>query len=164
VNLIRFADILLWAAEAEIETGNLEAARGYVNQVRERVMDPSTWVHTYIDPNNPTAGFTNIPAANYKIGLYTQPWTDPVYALNAVRFERMLELGMEGHRFFDLVRWGIAATEINTYLLKEQTLRSYLVNVTFTKGVDEYFPIPQTEIDLSAGANGIPLMIQNPGY
>ena len=89
-----------------------------------------------------------------------QSWTDPVNALKAVRFERILELGMEGHRFFDLVRWGIAQTEINTYLNKEQNLRTYLKGVTFSP-CNEYFPIPQTEIDLSAGVNGIPMMTQN---
>jgi hypothetical protein len=76
----------------------------------------------------------------------------------------MLELGMEVHRFFDLFRCGIAGTEINSYFLKEKTLRTYLNNAHFTKNKNEYFPIPQTQIDLSAGADGIPKMNQNPGY
>jgi hypothetical protein len=164
-NLIRFADVLLLAADAEIETGNLEAARGYVNQVRQRAADSSGWVYQYnINPatglQDQSQGNSGIPAANYKIGLYKQTWTDPIFARKAVRYERMLELGMEGHRFFDLVRWGIAETEINTYLNKEQKLRYYLMGVTFMP-CNEYFLIPQTEIDLSAGISGIPMMKQN---
>ena len=45
----------------------------------------------------------------------------------------MLELGMEGHRFFDLVRWHIADVELNTYLQKEQQLRTYLNGVQLNK-------------------------------
>jgi starch-binding outer membrane protein, SusD/RagB family len=166
VNLIRFADVLLWAAEIEVLTpgGDLEKARDYVNQVRARAMNPNGWVHTYIDPNNPTAGFTNTPAANYKIGLYTVPWTDPAFALKALQYERMLELGLEGHRFFDLVRWGIAKESIDSYWQTESIKRTYLKQGNFVKNKNEYFPIPQSQIDLSESANGVAAMTQNPGY
>src|SRR5690606_9671514 len=69
-NLIRFADVLLWAAEVEVEVGSLEKAEMYVNQVRARAANPSQWVYTYIDNNDPLKGVTDIPAANYKVGLY----------------------------------------------------------------------------------------------
>lgn len=154
VNLIRFADVLLWAAEAEIETGNLEKGRKYINKVRERAMDPAGFVHRS----------DGQPAANYHIGIYTQTWTDKQSALKALRYERMLELGMEGHRFFDLVRWGIADQEINAFLEKEKIIRNVLVGAHFKPGTNEYFPIPQRQIDLSAGADGVPKMKQNPGY
>ncbi len=154
VNLIRFADVLLWAAEAEIETGNPEKGREYINKVRARAADPSGWVRKS----------DGQPAANYHIGIYTNTWANKESALKALRYERMLELGMEGHRFFDLVRWGIANEEINAFLEKEKTIRNVLVGVDFTKGVNEYFPIPQRQIDLSAGADGVPKMKQNPGY
>lgn len=151
--LIRYADVLLWAAEAEVEVGSLEKARAYVNQVRARAADPNGWV------KNPDGS----PAANYNVGLYLVPWTDQATARKAVRFERRLELGMEGHRFFDLVRWGIADVELNAYLAVEQNKRAYLKGAKFTKGKDEYFPIPQPQIDVSA-VNGKPTLKQNPGY
>ncbi len=159
---------MLWAAEAEVESGgSLNKAEDYVNMIRNRAANRDGWVHTYIDPNDPSKGFTNIPAANYFIMPYPEGYFQSQgkdYALKAVRYERMLELGMEGHRFFDLVRWGIANTEINAYLQKEKISRTYLNGAVFTPNKNEYFPIPQTQIDLSTGAGGKPQMIQNPGY
>jgi hypothetical protein len=154
INLLRFADILLWAAEVEVEVGNLDKARDYVNQVRNRAANQEGWV------KNPDGLF----AANYHIGTYTTPWNDIETARKAVRYERMLEFGMEGHRFFDLVRWGIADSEINQYLQNEQKKRVHLVGVHFQKGKNEYFPIPQKQIDLSVGKDGIQKLKQNPGY
>lgn len=167
INLVRFADILLWAAETEVKIGTLNQAEAYVNMIRARAANPAGFVHTYIDDAHPENGFTNNPAANYFIKTYPPGYfaaQGPAYALKAVQYERMLELGMEGHRFFDLVRWGIAATEINAYFLKEKKTRSILNNAVFTPNKNEYFPIPQTELDLSAGADGIRKMTQNPGY
>jgi starch-binding outer membrane protein, SusD/RagB family len=158
VNLIRFADVLLWAAEVEVEIGSLDKARHLVNLVRERAADNAGWV------KDSTSSFAPY-AANYKIGLYpADTWTNQDFARKAVRYERMLELAMEGHRFFDLVRWGIADTEINTYLEKEKKLRTYLDGALFRKSCNEYFPIPQTEIDLSAGADGVRKLKQHPCY
>ncbi len=96
--MIRFSHAILWLAECEIELGNLERARTLVNQIRARAQNAAGFVKR--------ADGTN--AANYVIGQYTAAWTDPVFARKAVRFEERLEFGMEGHRFFDLVRWGIA--------------------------------------------------------
>lgn len=77
-----------------------------------------------------------------------------------MRFERKLELALEGERFFDLVRWGNADQVLNTeYFAKEKLLRTFLQNAKFVKGRDEYFPIPQAQINFSAG-----LYQQNPGY
>lgn len=150
--IIRFADVLLWDAEVEVEIGSLDKAKDLVNQVRARAADPTDWVKN----DNGT------PAANYKVGLYTSfPSQD--YARNAVRFERRLELGMEGHRFFDLVRYGIAAEVLNAYIAKEKTMRQYLQSAVFTAGKNEYFPIPQGEIDQSQ-VDGQNTLTQNPNY
>ena len=147
-SMIRFADVLLWSAEAEVEVGSLEKARTLVNLVRARAANPASWV-----PGSP---------ATYSVGLYASFPSQDV-ARTAVRFERRLELAMEGHRFFDLVRWGVAAATLNTYVAKEKSLRQYLQTATFVAGKNEYFPIPQGEIDQSQ-VNGAPTLKQNPGY
>ncbi len=150
-NIIRFADVLLWAAEADVETNNLEEARALVNQVRGRAKNGCT---VAIDSGS------GHPSANYFINLYNTAWSDQNYARNAVRFERRLELAEEGHRFFDLVRWGIADTYLNAFLQVEQTrgVGSVLSSANFVKGKNEYFPIPQQEITLD------PQLKQNNGY
>ena len=151
-SLIRFADVLLWAAECEVEAGSLEKARAYVNQVRTRAKNGCV-----VNNANGT------PAANYVIGLYNEPWADKTLARDAVRFERKLELAMEGHRFFDLVRWGVAAETINEYLRVESAKRQYLQGARFIKGKNEYQPIPYAEI-VNSSVNGVPTLKQNPGY
>lgn len=171
--LIRFADVLLWAAEVEVETGSLDKAEMYVNQVRSRMTDPAGWVHTYIDPANPTKGFTDIPAANYKISLYTGQFAakGQHFAREAVRFERKLELAMECHRFFDLQRYdngtGYMADVLNAYIQHETTIPGYrfdyMIGARFTKGKNELYPIPQSQIDLSRTDKGATL-VQNPNY
>jgi hypothetical protein len=142
---VRFADILLLRAEVAVEENDLILALDLVNQVRNRA---DNCVVTLPD---------GTPAANYVVKPY-RAFPDQAYARKAVRFERRLELAMEGHRFFDLVRWGIAAETLNAYLAKESAKRSYLNGVTFEKGKDEYFPIPQTQIDIM----GSDVLKQNP--
>jgi hypothetical protein len=155
-DIIRYADVLFWKAEALIELGRQNEAVDLINQVRERAKN-SKYVLAWNNTDDTDY------AANYKIELY-QPgvnctWTQE-FARKALRFERKLELAMEGERFFDLVRWGVAAHVLNNeYFLKEKSLRTYLQNSTFVAGRDEYFPIPENQIDFSAG-----LYQQNPGY
>ena len=149
-NVIRYADVLLMAAESEIEAGSLETARGYINQVRKRAANSSTWVSK-----------SGKPAANYVIGTYDVPFTDKSAATSALRFERRLELADEGQRFFDLVRWGVAASTINSYLKYEGAILTVQFGgATFTAGKNEYDPIPQSQIDLQ----GSDVLKQNPGY
>ena len=112
---IRFADVLLMAAEAynRSTTPNDVKAQGYLNRVRQRAFADQL--------HNITLTGTALKQAIWD--------------------ERRLELGMEGDRFFDLVRTGQAATKITG----------------FTTGKHEVFPIPQTEIQISG-------LTQNPGY
>ena len=150
-NIIRFADVLLMAAEAEVEAGTLEKAREYVNLVRNRAGNVVSMVKD-------AAGN---PAANYQTKPYTQ-FTGQDEARRAVRFERRLELAMEGHRFFDLVRWEVAAQVLNTYVAKEKSKRTYKNTAVFTAGKNEYFPIANRVIEIAKkGGNTLE---QNPGY
>lgn len=172
--IIRFSDILLLAAEADVELGQLSEAQDYVNRIRSRAASSQYWVHTYIDPNDPSKGFTNIPAANYKVGLYPSGYFQQkgvAIARKAVRFERKLELAMEGHRFFDLQRWdngtGYMANVINAYIQHESSVPGFesniLIGAKFTPGKNEIYPIPQRQIDLSV-QDGAPTLVQNPEY
>jgi hypothetical protein len=148
--VIRFGDVLLMAAECEAELGNLEAARALVNQIRARAANPASWVKKKDGSN----------AANYVIGLYNTPWTDKASAINAVRFERRLELSQEGHRFFDLVRWGVASDVLNKYLAHEAVLlTTKFGGAKFIAG-REFLPIPQAQIDIQ----GADVLKQNPSY
>ncbi len=151
--MIRYAHVLLMLAEAEAELGNLERARELVNQIRRRAANPDGFVKIA----------SGAPAANYRVGTYDTPWTSKEFAIRAVRFETRLELAMEGHRFFDLVRWGIAAPTLNAYYAVEGTKRAYLRGVQFTANKHEYFPIPLQEI-VNSQLKGQPTLKQNPGY
>jgi hypothetical protein len=165
--LIRFADVLLMAAECEVEAGSLERARTLVNQVRKRaggcmVMGRLTG---YTSAGVPILDATQ-PAANYQVKEYPagNTWfASKESAREAVRFERRLELAMEGHRFFDLVRWGIADVVLNEYVATESRKRQYLQGARFTKGKNEYMPLPQQEI-VNSSIGGQPTLKQNPGY
>ena len=166
VQVIRFADVLLMAAEAEAQAGSLDKAQEYVNLVRARAAKPESMVYTYKSDSNPLGGFSTTPAANYKIAVYPAgsfSGKGKDGALKAIYFERKLELAMEGHRFFDLSRWGIADTALNSYLTFESKQTPDVSGGKFTKGVNEYFPIPQRQIDLST-KGGVSSLKQNPGY
>lgn len=146
VNLIRLADVYLMAAECLIEGGDLVKAMGLINKVRERASKL---------PKKKAADDTD--AANYQIGLYTA-FTDKEHALRAVRFERRLELALEGHRFYDLVRWGIAKEVIESYSAYEGEYLPAYRDIKFNN-FNNYFPIPQSQLDRSSGA-----LKQNDGY
>lgn len=163
--LIRYAHVLLWLAEAEVEVGSLSRARDLTNLVRNRAANPADYVKKAVQGAT-RDDYTEMaePAANYVIKPYpATTFADKASARKAVRFETRLEFGMEGHRFFDLVRWGIAAETLNAYLAKEGLKRTYLRAGTFTKGKNEYFPVPQTAID-NAFKDGKPTLVQNPAY
>jgi hypothetical protein len=149
-NIIRFADVLLMAAEAEIESnGDLDRAKDLINIVRQRAMD------------SPVQDASGSDAANYVIGLYAS-FGSQDEARQAVRFERRMELSGEGHRMYDLNRWGISATTLNPYLAHEDAFLSGgpYQGASFDANQDEFLPIPQDEIDLL----GADVLTQNPGY
>ncbi|WP_035670188.1 RagB/SusD family nutrient uptake outer membrane protein [Flavobacterium sp. 83] len=146
VDFIRYADVLLFKAEALIQLNRYTEALPIINQVRARAAASTAMPLA--------AGASDV----YKIAQYPS-FSSKDYAMKALMFERRLEFGMEGPRFFDLVRWGIAEPVLNAYLVVEKTKRDFLSNAHFTAGRDEYYPIPQREIDFTGG-----LYKQNPGY
>ena len=166
VNIIRFADVILWAAECAADAGDLAAATTYVNQIRTRAKN-SAYVQKDAAGksaayNAATASFAaGVNADSYKIGTYAT-FADKTTAVAAVRMERRLELAMEGHRFFDLVRYGIAASTINTYIARE-VLRPLKKGAIFKAGKHEIMPIPQGEMD-NLNTGGKIRLKQNPGY
>ncbi|MBD0832582.1 RagB/SusD family nutrient uptake outer membrane protein [Aestuariibaculum sediminum] len=146
IDFIRYADVLLFKAEALIQRNEVDAGITIINRIRERA---AASTQRQID-----AGATNV----YNMGTYPMGMSKED-AIKALMFERRLEFGMEGPRFFDLVRWGVAEQVLNAYLDVEKTRKDFLANANFTAGRDEYYPIPQREIDFTGG-----LYVQNPGY
>lgn len=150
--MIRLADVMLFKAEALIELGRPIEALPIINEIRTRA-------------SNSTARLVKAngqPTSKY----YVQPYTPGVNidwnldnARKALRFERRLEMALEGERFFDLVRWGIADKVMNDFFNIEKPSRSIYQNAKFTKGRDEYLPIPQNQIFWSENR-----YVQNPGY
>jgi len=152
IDFLRYDDVLLQRAEALIQLNRQAEALPLINQIRARAK-ASTGRTKLLDGTDPS----NYRIDEYKDGVNIN-WTKE-NAWKALMFERRLEFGMEGDRFFDLVRWGIAAETLNGYLAVEKTKRDFLSFAHFTKGRDEYYPIPQREITFTKG-----LYHQNPGY
>ena len=173
VNLLRYSDVLLMAAEAEVEVGSTDKALQYVNMVRTRAADPTGWVYLNSAYDAATAKYTTqtTPAATYVIANYPAgSFTDKVFARKAIRMERMLELGQEGHRFFDLQRWddgtGYMKNTLNAYQAVEKNRPGFFAvnqSAQFTQNKNEFFPIPQQQID-QANSYGSVVLKQNPGF
>jgi hypothetical protein len=159
VQIIRFADVLLLAAEVEAELGNLGPAAAYVDMVRTRANNSRVKLDDGTD------------AANYNVGNYGA-FASQAAALTAIRFERKLELAMEGHRFFDMVRWTVNSGSsalpydivavMNAYFAKESVKRTHLANTSFAAKY-MYAPIPESVITQSTVA-GVQNITQNAGY
>jgi hypothetical protein len=154
--MIRYADVLLMLAECQIETNDLPGALDNINAVRARAANPAGFVKK-IDADGKE---TTTPAANYVISQYTTLGTQDNARL-ALRMERKLELGMEGHRWFDLNRWGNTVTELNRILTYEKTMTwgNNLYGNATVGPEDVTYPIPQRQIDLSVGT-----LQQNEGH
>ena len=148
-DIIRYDEVLLIQAEAYIELGQHALALPLINQVRARAAASTGRLKKL------NGSF----ASNYNVQPYPAAGWTQAYARQALQWERRMEFATEGHRFFDLVRWGIAAPTLNGYITIEKTRRPFLATALFTAGRDEYLPIPQSEITFTKG-----LYKQNPGY
>lgn len=158
IPILRYADVLLMLAECEVEIGSLERARELVNIVRARAAGCAQ------GPDGPTAlDDAGITWATYSVGTYDAAWTNQAVARQAVRMERRLELALEGHRFFDLKRYGTAKEVINRYQDVEKTKRTYMQAGNNFEDKHMLFPIPFTQIELSK-ADGVATLQQNPGW
>ena len=146
--VIRHADLLLMKAEALIELNRSAEALPLINSIRSRAKN-STDLIKYANE------FIDIKL--YQDGVNCN-WTQD-FARQALRWERRLELAMEGGRFFDLVRWGVTEQVMNEYYNTEKNRRSYYSEANFTKNKHEYLPIPQQQIKFSKY-----LYKQNVGY
>ena len=158
--MLRLSHVILWLAECEAELGNLAQAETYVNLIRARAKG-----------STPQDASINTKVEPYPVGTFATKGAE--FAKNAVHFEERLEFAMEGHRFFDLVRWGVAEKILNAYIAKESvsgkgwdgrvfTKRAYLAGKVFA-AKNNYFPIPADEI-LNSQKDGKSVLTQNPGY
>jgi hypothetical protein len=187
MHIFRYGDMLLLLAEAYVEQGRLEDARAIVNEIRDRAGQvaqgcglpaDATLAGKLLALYPQCAGDARIAVplddpsiawADYEIGLYTTPWTDQDFARTAVHYERRLELAMEGERFFDLRRWGIAQQVLTSYLLVERNRRVYLTNAGPYTYRHNLFPIPIIQIELSRVTDAetgeqMDMLVQNPGW
>jgi hypothetical protein len=181
IHIFRYADLLLLLAEAEVEVGSLANALAIVNQIRARAglvaqgcgSADSTVTNRYAAcvgntsltvplVQNPTLDSVTTPWARYRIGLYPS-FPDQAYGRTAVRYERRLELAMEGQRFFDLRRWGAADTTLNNYLTTEKTRIRYLGTAAAFSARHALYPIPDIQVQLSR-VGGQDRLVQNPGW
>ncbi|PPK99618.1 RagB/SusD family nutrient uptake outer membrane protein [Parapedobacter indicus] len=122
---IRWADVLLWKAEAYNELGNYPEAIGIINGIRTRARTTPV-----LGGGMAPAG--TLPARNVAV-------TDKAQVQQWLDHERRVELGFESHRFSDLRRWNTAKAVL-TAMGKNFQDRNYL------------YPIPQGEVDKSAGS------------
>jgi hypothetical protein len=138
--VFRYADVLLMRAEAYAQLGDADKAIALVNQIRSRAAGSTQMISGYQGSYG-----VKMYVANYK-GTYTKE-----EAIKIVKMERRLELAMESERFFDLVRWGDAATVLNKYYAEEIGSCAIYSNAHFTANKDEYLPIPFSQIAASNG-------------
>ena len=138
--VFRYADVLLMRAEAYAQLGNTDQAIALVNQIRTRAAGSTQMISSY-----PSSYGVKMYIAHYK-GSYNKD-----EAVEIVKMERRLEMAMESERFFDLVRWGDAATVLNKYFAEEISSCAIYSNAHFTANKDEYLPIPFSQLSASNG-------------
>ena len=138
--VFRYADVLLMRAEAYAQLGNADQAIALVNQIRSRAAGSTQMISGYQGSYG-----VKMYVANYKGSFSKED------VIKIVKMERRLELAMESERFFDLVRWGDAATVLNKYYAEEIGSCAIYSNAHFTANKDEYLPIPFSQIAASNG-------------
>ncbi len=153
--VLRYTDVMLMRAEALIESGDFNGeALEIINTIRDRAAK---------DINAKSLiGYAKDQCEISKYGNFASKDD----ARKALRWERRVELAMEGHRFFDLRRWGMLSETLNAYFASEktdeydgQTYALYYKDAFFTKGKNEYFPIASNQMNYVQG-----LYHQNKGY
>ena len=149
---VRYAEVLLWKAEILVQLGRQNEALPIINQIRERAAN--------------SVSKLKLPNGTYPVTYKVEPYVDGVNitwnketAWEALIWEDRLEMAMEGRRFFNLVRWGIAEKVMNAHFEKERVRSSWLNVARFNTGRDEYLPIPQAQMNWGQG-----VYKQNPGY
>ena len=151
--VVRYSEMMLWRAEAMIETGDIPGGIAIINRIRKRATE-SVWKY--------------IGYAFNQVSILGQ-YSDNVSLDDArmyLRWEKRLEMGMEAERFFDLRRWGIASETMNAYFAAEQNSNydgmdyaGYYAGAHFQAGKNEYWPIPYQQLFYVPG-----LYVQNAGY
>ena len=162
-HIIRFADILLMRAECHWQAKEYSKVIDIVNQIRTRAAksfvayqepsndDEAALVYKGVmeDMTSGTKVVTDGAAANYRIGLYPASYANAAQSREALEREIRLEFGMEGHRWFDIARWGKVADVLNAYAKAESQYLGKFVNTYSPSWVN--FPIPQSEIQTAQG-------------
>lgn len=152
--VFRYTDVMLMRAEALIELDRPDEARTIINDIRQRA-------------KNSVAKHIAYAANQCDIELYpTSYFANKETARKCLRWERRLELGMEGSRYFDLRRWGLASKTLNAFFEKEQNdvydgqkYGQYLKEAHYTPGKNEFYPIPFNQLYYVPG-----LYTQNKNY
>ncbi len=140
--VFRYADVLLMRAEALAQLGQTAEAITLVNQVRKRAADMAN--------ASVVSNYPNKYGVHYAVGMYNGSYSKEE-AMEIVKTERRLELAMESERFFDLVRWGDAATVLNRYYSEESQKMIFLAGSQFTANKNEYLPVPWEQMAASNG-------------
>ncbi len=150
--MIRYDEVVLWKAEVLIQLDRWDESLPLINKIRERAANSTDRL----------VKSDGSPVLDYHIETY-QPgvnctWNKE-FAWKALQWENRLEMAGEGRRFFDLQRWGILEETMNGYFTVEKTRFPWMEVARFTAGRDEYFPIPQPQINWAKGN-----YTQNVGY
>jgi hypothetical protein len=151
--VVRYTEVMLWRAEALIETGNIDGAITIINQIRARA-------------NNSVSKYIQYAANQIHTLGYYQAGASKEDARKYLRWEKRLEMAMEPERYFDLRRWGLASSTLNAFFASEKegnydgtAFAGYYGDAFYTAGKNEYWPIPYNQLFYVPG-----LYTQNKGY